>query len=108
MAVPPKATLTIPNGQTASDTLILETSGARRPYTLTFYSPTTLPETVTVQASDTVGGTSIALQSAGSDITLPANKATVIVVVLAAEIKLVAGSGVGADRAFTVLASALR
>lgn len=103
-------TLTIANGGTLSEELSLQPNGARRRVTLLIISPNTLAESVTVRVRRVVAaGTTLAgtLQSGGTDIVLPAGKATLIDPLTAASIQLVAGGAVGAERVFQVLGAAM-
>lgn len=97
-------TLTIANGQTESPALDLQAVFPAGKLSLLIIAPATLPETVTPRVSGTTAGTHHALQSGGSDITLPAAKSTTIDPLVAGSLKLVAGGAVAADRAFEILA----
>ena len=99
-------TLTIASGATQSEELNLKDNAARRVKTLNIRAPATLPETVTVHLSEATGGTYAALQSGGSDITLPANRVTIVPGLAEGAIKLVAGGAVAADRVFTIRGAA--
>ena len=95
-------TVTILSGGTASAEVDLDTFNAvkyvRR---VLIQSPSTLPESVTMQVS--VDGTNFAtLQSGAADITFPAAKATQINGFMVQKFKLVAGGAVAADRVFQV------
>lgn len=93
-------TLTIANGQTVSDVLNLQGLGTRHVFGITFRSPATLPETVTLEVSETATGTFEPYQSGGTDITLAAGESTPVTEVIAGALRLVAGSAVAADRVF--------
>lgn len=95
-------TLTIANGQTESQELLLEQNGVRRAKIIQISGPTTLPETVTVHLGDGVGGTYKALSSGGSDFTIPAAKTVSLPTIVKSTLKLIAGGAVGADRVFIV------
>lgn len=99
-----KSTITIANGQTDSPEFDLQSVFPCSKLTLTFFPPGTLPESVTVKVAPVLGGTYVPLQSGGSNYTVPAAKASMVPVV-AAGLKLSAGSAVGADRVFTVMAA---
>lgn len=92
-------TLTILNGQTTSASI--EIGGFLK--SCTIYAPATLPETVTVQIEPTKTGTAFCtLLSGASDITVPAGKAVIIMETPFAQLRVVAGANVGADRVFQV------
>ncbi len=92
-------TLTIPSGQTVSNAAHLDAGPAL--HALAIQAPATLPETVTLAASH--DGTTFAdAQSAASDITIPANRVTVLTAIPYSRIRLRAGSAVAADRVFVV------
>lgn len=102
-----KTTLTILIGQTASEELDLTDGlGVRRVKSITFFSPATLPETVTVHVAPQAGGTYQALQSGGTDFTLPANKATLLTGFTVGALKLVASVAVASGRVFTLRGAA--
>lgn len=70
---------------------------------LTIYAPATITGTITVQVEPTSTGTSfVALQSGGSDITLPASKATVISPIAFRQIRLITGTTEASARTFTI------
>lgn len=97
-------TITIASGQTVSaDVLNLAGLGARRKFSVQFYAPGTLPETITVQVAPSPTGTFAPLQSGGSDVTLTAGDATTVVDLVAGALRLVAGGAVGGDRVFTLM-----
>ena len=98
-------TLTIANGQTVStDTLSLTRKGRRGRYMVTVFAPATLAETVTVRVAPSAGATFRILQSAGADLAVGAGDAITFDLVAGA-LRLVAGSAVGADRTFELMAS---
>lgn len=105
-----RITLTIANGQTLSNEL-KGTEGKVALGTLTdatIFAPATLPETVTVLVAPTdvpAGGDYLALQVAGADVTVPANKAKQVASGLggAKALRLSAGVGVAADRVFQLI-----
>lgn len=97
----------IANGQTVSDELNLSAFGARRVKYLQITGPGTLPETVTVQVGDGIGGTYAALSSGGSDFTIPAGKTVSLPAIVAKSLRLVAGAPVGGDRTFRVQGAAV-
>ena len=99
-----KSTITIASGQTLSPEFDLQSVFPSAKLMLTFFPPGTLPEAITVHVSPALGGTYVPLQSGGSNYTVPAGKATQVPVV-AGGLKLSAGSAVGADRVFTVMAA---
>lgn len=103
-------TLTIANGATLSEELSLQPQSVRRRVTLMLIAPNTLPESVTIRVRRVVAAATTEagmLQSGGSDIALPAGRATVIDPLTAASIQLVAGGAVAAERVFQVLGAAI-
>jgi len=98
-------TLTIPNAGTESEVLDLNEGGARYRITMGFGAPTGLVETTNIHVAKEVGGTFYVLQSGGVDITLPADKATVVDVMTWGALKLVAAT-VAAARVFDVVGAA--
>ena len=99
-------TLTILSGATSSEELNLTENAARRKKDLLFIAPTTLPETVTVHLAEAPGGTYQALAEGGSNVTLPAAKATPVRGITAGALKLIA-LAVAADRVFFVRGNAV-
>ena len=92
-------TLTIPNGLSTSNAL----KDFDDAFGIAIYSPATLSGTVSVQVEPTSSGTSfVTLQSGGSDVTLPAGKATILNPVPWKQMRLVSGAAEGADRSFAV------
>lgn len=69
---------------------------------LTIHAPAALTGTVTLYGCDTSDGTFLAVQSGGSDITVPANKATPLGTIGTKFIKVVSGSAEAAARTFRV------
>jgi len=98
-------TLTIANGQTLSSALDLNTYGTRYVRRVLVLAPATLPESVTLRVSMD-DSTYFTLQSGGSDITFPADKATQINGFQCRYVKLLAGVAVAADRVFTLTLAA--
>lgn len=97
-----RKTLTILSGQTVSDVLDLAGLGTRHIYMITFRSPVTLPETVTVEVSEDVAGTFEPYQSGDVDVTLPAGEASPVTEMNTRALRLVAGTAVGANRVFVL------
>jgi hypothetical protein len=104
-------TLSIPSGQTASQTYAV--SSALGPLeSLVFFTPATLPETVTVQASPIANPAAsdwktlqLTGTGAATDVTLAAGKAVSVALVAGFRaIRVVAGVGVAAQRDFPVVA----
>lgn len=93
------ATLTIPSGQTVSNAADLDDGVPLA--ALSIQAPATLPETVTLAASHD-GTTYGDVQSAGSDVTLPAGKVTTLTAIPYNKVRLRAGGAVAADRVFVV------
>lgn len=92
-------TLTIASGQTESDILDLGVGPANGPksyrrWDITILGPATVTGTVNPKVSNTSvsPGNFVTLQSGGSDITLPAAKATAIIPLVARYLKLVGGA----------------
>ena len=68
---------------------------------LGIFSPATLTGTITVQVEPSSTGTAfVALQSGGTDVTLPASKATIISPVSFRQIRLITGTTEAAARTF--------
>lgn len=103
MADPRIEWLTIPSGQTLSNELELHRFAGYRGYAAWVWAPATLPETVKMEGApfleDDPVGFAI-LQSGGIDITFPAARITPLLRVVAARVRLVAGSAVSGDRTF--------
>ena len=95
--------LVIANGQTASNVLIARLH-YRDAFTLTFYSPATLPETVTLQASNTEDGSSgwFNVSRAGADFLMTIGKALTLEEPNYTALRLLAGGAVAAQRTFKV------
>ena len=98
-----KKTLTIANGQTVSDVLDLGGLGARRVFSITFRSPATLPETVTLEVAESATGTFEPYQSGGADIVLAVGESTPVTDVIGGALRLVAGAAVGGNRVFALV-----
>lgn len=95
----PLGTLTIANGQTNSAALPLERIRYMSGFVI--WAPATLPESVTVAVS--YDGTNYAtLQSAGTDVTVGAGKAVVVLSGGFVGLRLTSASSVAADRAFVI------
>lgn len=92
--------LTIPNGQTDSNVLDLTKSWVKH---ILFLGPAALDGTVTVCVCDAVGGTYVALQSGGADVTLPADKGTVIDTIACKFLMLKSGASETAERVFRLM-----
>lgn len=92
--------INIYNGQTESDVMDFTRPPLNWVAAFALKSPATLPETVKLYGCETAAGTYVVVQSGGSDITLPADKATVIDTVAFPFMRLIAGAAVGADRVF--------
>ena len=101
-------TLTILSGQTLSDVLILAGLGARRVFSISFRNRATLPETVTLQTSETPTGTFAPYQSGGLDIAFPTTggESTPVTDVIAGALRLSAGVAVAANRVFVLVGNA--
>lgn len=92
-------TLTIAAAGTTSPALIVPEDTVA----LVVFGPSALTGTVTVQVEPTRAGTDfLALQSGGSDVTIPANKATPIPVIAFRQLRLVSGSAEAIARVFTI------
>lgn len=73
---------------------------------LTIYSPAALTGSITVETEPTSTGTNfVTLQSGGSDVTIPAGKATVLNKVGWRQMRLVSAASEGATRTFAVTKS---
>jgi hypothetical protein len=96
-------TMTIPDTQTDSNVIDLNTDTPQTLLSLLFVAPT-LATTVTVHAATNKNGTFAALQSGAADVTLPSAKATPLTALAAGAIKLVSGSAVSGAKVFSVLA----
>lgn len=97
-----KTTATIASAGTTSEEISLQDNAARRSCDLTIFGPPALTGTVTVQVAEEPGGTFVALQSGGSDVTLPAVKATVINGLTAGAIRFVSSGAEAAERVFNI------
>lgn len=94
-----RRTLTIPNGEDESEAIKVENVAG-----ITFISPSTLPETVTIEVSGERSGNSFGtLEEGGSDVELAAGKALVVSPLPAKRIRLASGANVGADRDFSLV-----
>lgn len=91
------STLRIINGDTASSSL----SVSRICQSCTIIAPATLPETVSVQVAIDDSGWAT-LKTGSSDVQLEAGKATIILNGGFTALRLLSGSGVAADRTFTI------
>jgi len=96
-------TVTIPNGQTESNELVLHGAEGARGLTLNIISPGTLPETVNVELGDAVGGNYGRLRSNAVDIALAAGKSDIFDSIVAVTLKLVATGVTAAARSFIVI-----
>lgn len=101
-------TLTIPNAGTESDILDLGQGAAGGPksyrrWDIVVLNAAALTGTVTVHVSNLSTANFRPLQSGGADITLPANKATPLIPLVARFLKLVSGSAEAAERAFILM-----
>jgi len=99
--------LVIASGQTNSNAI----SGAEDAEALTFYAPSALTGTITLQVAKeravSEGGTAASVtwhtkQSGGADITIPAGKSITITDIGFRQFRLVSGSAEGAERTFKV------
>jgi len=99
-------TLTIANAGTITDILNLWGLRSHRITNILIISPAALTGTVTVEVAELDSDTFVALQSGGSDVTLPAGKATQITGLTAGVLRLVSGSSEGAERTFRLLGGA--
>ncbi len=91
----------IDSGQTDSSVIDLWHPRYHHLTALTFISPTTLPETVTIHVAAKLAGTYQPLQSDGLNVTLPAAVGTVVKEVNAMRaLKLVASGATAGDRTF--------
>jgi hypothetical protein len=92
--------MTIPSGGSTSNA-ITDFDDA---WGLTIYSPVTVTATmITVQVEPTSSGTSfVTLQSGGSDVTIPASRATVISPVPFKQMRVTSSSAEGQDDVFKV------
>lgn len=94
-------TITISNGQTVSNEVVI--GGWLRACGI--FAPGTLPETVSIQLEPTQDGTNWAiLQSAGTDVTIQAGRALMIMEGAFKKLRLQAGGAVAADRIFQLRA----
>ena len=99
-------TLTIPNAASTSNAIATLDDA----FGLTVYGPTAVTSTaITIQVNPSETSTSgwVDLQSAGTDVTLPAAKATVISPITFRQMRLVASGLEAASRAFPVTKSVL-
>lgn len=92
--------MTIPSGGSTSNAIV-DFDDA---WGLTIYSPGTVTATqFTVEVEPSSSGTSfVTLQSGGSDVTIPASKATVISPVPFKQMRITSSSAEGQDDVFTV------
>lgn len=97
-----KDTLTIPSSGTTSNELSLQNANARRSCDLTIWGAAAFDGTVTVEVAEEPGGTFYTLQSGGSDVSIPAVKATVINGLTAGAIRLKSSTTETAARACVV------
>jgi len=96
-------TVTIPNGETESNELVLHDAGGARALTINIIAPTTLPETVNVELGDGVGGTYGLLRNGAVDFALAARRSDILDSIVAVTLKLVATGVTAGARAFIVI-----
>ena len=101
-------TLTIANGGTTTDILNLWGLGAHRVTAILIISPSALTGSVTILVAEKDTDTLVTLQSGGSDITLPAGKATQLDSITAGVLQLKSGSAEDAARTFRLLGGTIR
>lgn len=91
----------ISSSETTSNTIAITSEAIN----ISIWAPATLTGTVTVQVApdvDSAAGAFLALQSAGSDVTLTASKCTTITASGFGAMRLLSGSSELADRVFPV------
>ena len=94
--------LTIPNGQTESNSHGVAETGYRSPINASIWAPVTLPETVNIEVAGPLGNFGI-LQSNNVDIQLNARRVTPLTVLTVSEFRLLATAPVGDERIFEVV-----
>lgn len=93
--------LTIANGGTTSGELTF--NQLRFLSAIAIQGPAALTGTVTVEVSfDREGDTFVALQSGGADVTIPADKVTVLSPIPCARLRVVSSGAEGAERVFPI------
>lgn len=92
--------LTIPSGQTVSNGLVGTAKFLRN---IALYAPSSLAGAITVEVSDTQGGTFRTLQSGGTDVAIAAGKCVVLIEVPFIDMRLKTTSAPGADEDFAVV-----
>lgn len=92
--------LTIPNGATISNGLAGTGKFLRN---IAIYAPSSLAGAITVEASDTEGGTFRTLQSGGTDVAVAAGKCVVLIEVPFIDMRLKTTVAPGADEVFAVV-----
>lgn len=94
-------TVTIPSGGSTSN--VLKDVGDA--YAITIFTPATLTSTgVTIGVEPSSSGTSfVTLQSGGTDVVLPAGRATVISPPAFKQLRIESSSAEGADRIFSLV-----
>lgn len=102
---PPISLGTLQIANTATESAILDFTTGEHAWVkdMIVVAPDTLPETVTIHVAKDSTGNFNALQSGGTDITLPVAKATHVGPVAYRFLKLVAGVAVAADRDFDLM-----
>jgi len=93
-----QVTMTIASGATTSASINLNLHGGRQPNTFIIVAPSTLPETINIDL--TVNSQAGLLQSGGSDIIIPAGRATQVLNVSGDSFTLRATASVAAERTF--------
>lgn len=91
--------MTIPSGGSTSNAIV-DFDDA---WGLAIYSPAALTNTCTVEVEPSSSGTNfVVLQSGGTDVTLPAGKATIFSPSPWKQMRVTSGGAEGADRVFAV------
>ena len=103
-----ETTLTIPLNGTDSPVLDLAENGARRAFVMTIIGPAALTGTVKIYVAKRTTDTFVILQSGGTDITLPAVKATPLGVTTFGAMKLVSSGAEAAARVFDIVGVAVK
>lgn len=101
--VVPLDDIVVASGQTASNVLTARTH-YRDADSITFFGPATLPETATLQSSDTEDGSSgwFNVSRGGVDVTIPAGKAVTLELPSFRAIRVLLSGAAGATRTFKV------
>ena len=99
LAVVNMPSMTITGGGTTSNAVGLIDDS----WGLTIYSPATITNTITVEVEPTSTGTNfVTLQSGGTDVTIPAGKATVLNPIPFRQIRVKAAGAEGQQDVFTL------